>query len=367
MTAIQGGGTVSWPGHPADRRRCGCDQRGAGRLCVDRRDIHDAGPLASTSAPGQQGPVPPAADSGRAKPDLGAMSGKCEASAAIIAPQRRSGDKPRLSLPRASARPADKKRAGRQAATNVQVRTRAEHDRSAVLCASADVLGAGTDHVHEKRWPLTGKGAERFKIGQWTQTRRARSGRNLQQGQESRPSGRCRRVAAGFRLRLRDVDRSGMSGACRGCEDPAQEIGPCRIERVRRRHASEPRGPGAGLDKFPVFSLGTGQRVAGHASREPSNSWKKTRPDPPRPKRYRKKGIADVAHRRVPAATAARAARLAASKRCSAEKAAVSRPTCVAQETSPSPPRKRPASTDSRRACGRSPAGQQRTLRALLR
>jgi len=48
----------------------------------------------------------------------------------------------------------------RQAATDVQVRTRAEHDRGAVLVRERDVLGAGTDHVHEKWWLLAGKGTK---------------------------------------------------------------------------------------------------------------------------------------------------------------------------------------------------------------
>ncbi len=86
------------------------------------------------------------------------------------------------------------------------------------------------------------------------------------------------------------------------------------------------------------------------ASREPSNSWKKTPARPaPASAGTASRALPTSPTAAVPAAAAARAARRAASQRCSAEKAATSRPTCIAQEGRPSPPRKRPASTDSSR------------------
>ena len=184
----------------------------------------------------------------------------------------------------------------------------------------------------------------------------------------SRPSARCRRGVTGFRFRPRQRGWKWDGGARRGRENPTQEIGSGRVERVRRGNAGEIRRPGAGLDEFPVLSLGISQGVAGGRLARAKQFVEKDAGQTSAGQRgHGEQGVADIAHGRGSRRDGSYGRASGGVEALFSRKSGGLAPTCTAQDGSPSPPRQ--AAREHRKfdmRVGVDQSRQQRTLRALL-
>ena len=162
-----------------------------------------------------------------------------------------------------------------QAAADVQVRARAEHDRRAGLARDAPIVGAGVDHVHEQR--------RRLRLRRRPATRGTRpatcAGTRVA---GRRPCRRAARASAGavaqqrqLVLVLGDVDRRWRARRRR----PRRRC--ARAARGRRSRGRAARARSRGRSGQPAAASARSRAASASASpvaisREPTSSWNST-------------------------------------------------------------------------------------------
>ena len=226
-----------------------------------------------------------------------------------------------------------------QAAADVQVRARAEHDGRARLAREAPIVGAGVDHVDEQRRGLGLERAQRRQVGDGRLARHARRRVDAHAGQQRGPAAGAVAQQRELVFVLGDVNRGRAPRGGRGREDAARAA----RDRRSRGRAAPGRSRGAPASRRRPRRARARRRPArrrSRISRDPNSSWNSTPARPARPiPGAAASELPTSPTAAVPSATAAAAAAAAASRcRCRPCRRCERRISVVAQANRPCPP-----------------------------